>query len=306
VLVQASPTTWQAYNNWGGASLYDYNSPSGRAPKVGFDRPYRWEVSGGLLWWDLPLVRFLERNGYDVSYQADVDGALHPSSLAGRRLIVVAGHSEYWAKELRDGFDRARAAGTNLAFFGANAAYWQVRFEDGGRTIVGYKDSTADPEQDPQRKTDLFRALAQRRWECELIGVQHQGGKLGWTTEGDYTVTSAATSDPWLRAGAFRPGDTVRGVVSREVDTIPPNQSPGQSCGNHITVLFHRELGGDMLGNADAVRFTAPSGATVFASGSHQFVWGLEAAPEIREIPSGLVDSRLQRFARAMLDELAR
>src|SRR5919108_408369 len=39
-LFQSSVTTFQAYNNWGGKSLYSYNSPSGRAQKVSFNRPY--------------------------------------------------------------------------------------------------------------------------------------------------------------------------------------------------------------------------------------------------------------------------
>ena len=70
-------------------------------------------------------------------------------------------------------------------------------------------------------------------------------------------------------------------------------------------MLFHRELGGDTTGDADAVRFTAPSGAKVFASGSHQFAWGLEDVPELREwVPEGVVDPRLQRFVEAMLADM--
>ena len=33
-LFQSSVTTYQAYNNWGGKSLYDFNSARGRAYKV--------------------------------------------------------------------------------------------------------------------------------------------------------------------------------------------------------------------------------------------------------------------------------
>ena len=40
ILYQLPVTTWQAYNGWGGKSLYDYNSPGGRASKVSFNRPY--------------------------------------------------------------------------------------------------------------------------------------------------------------------------------------------------------------------------------------------------------------------------
>jgi hypothetical protein len=304
MLVQAGASTWQAYNGWGGGSLYEFNSPGGRrAAKVSFDRPM---TSPGLtkaLAWDVPLVRFLERRGYDVAYQADVDTARDPATLDGRDIVVVAGHNEYWTKGVRDAFDRAKASGIDLAFFGANAAYWQIRYEDDFRTIVGYKSASWDPETDPQLETDLFRSLVPPRYECALMGIQHQGGILDWATMGDYTVV--ATGDPWLGAAGLAPGDLVKGVVSREVDAIPGHQTAEDSCGNRLTVLFHREAGGDTLGNADGVRFTAPSGAKVFASGSHQFAWGLEDVPELREfVPEGMVDPRLQRFAEAMLGDM--
>jgi hypothetical protein len=305
LLVQAGASTWQAYNGWGGGSLYPFNSPGGnRAAKVAFDRPVDRHALMRAFEWDAPLVMFLERSGYDLAYQADLDTARDPATLQGRKAILVAGHNEYWAKTVRDGFDRARAAGTSLAFFGANAAYWQVRYEDDFHTLVGYKSSAWDPETDPQLETDLFRALVPPRYECGLIGIQHQGGDLAWPVHGDYTVPPGALDDAWLKAAGLVPGDAVKGIVSREVDTIPGHLTAADSCGNKLTVLFHRELGGDTLGNADAVRFTAPSGARVFASGSHEFAWGLAEVPGVTEIPQGLVDARLQRFVRAMLDDM--
>ena len=305
ILVQASPTTWQAYNGWGGGSLYEFNSPNGRrAAKIAFDRPYDQPLEQRPEALEVPLARFLERNGYHVAYQADVDTARDPASLEGRRVVVVAGHSEYWSKGMRDSFDAARDAGTDLAFFGANAAYWQIRYEDDFRTIVGYKSAAWDPETDPALETTQFRALVPPRYECSLMGIQHAGGTLEWTTDGDYTVTADGARDPWMKSAGFVPGDVVRGVVSREVDTIPGTQSAQSSCGNALTVLFHRELGTAESGDADAVRFTAASGAKVFASGSHQFVWGLEDVPEVERMRHGIVDPRLQAFVRAMLDDM--
>ena len=304
ILVQASPNTWQAYNGWGGGSLYEFNSPGGRrAAKVSYERPYDQPLEQPLVW-EAPLARFLERSGYDVGYQTDVDTARDPASLRTRRVVVVSGHSEYWTKEMRDGFEHAREAGVDLAFFGANAAYWQIRYEDDFRTIVSYKSPTADPEPDPALDTYLFRGLVPPRYECGLLGIQHQGGELDWATDGDYVVTEAAAQDPWLRRAGFAEGDVVRGIVSREVDTIPASQSAANACGHPVTVLLHRELGGDALGDADAVWYRAPSGARVFASGSHQFVWGLEDIPEVDAMRHGLADARLQAFVRAMLDDM--
>jgi N,N-dimethylformamidase beta subunit-like, C-terminal len=305
VLVQAGASTWQAYNGWGGGSLYPFNSPGGnRAAKVAFDRPVERQSLERAFEWDAPLVMFLERSGYDLAYQADLDTARDPRTLECRRAVLVAGHNEYWAKAVRDGSERARAAGTSLAFFGANAAYWQVRYEDDFRTLVGYKSAAWDPETDPQLETDLYRALVPPRYECGLMGIQHQGGDLAWPVHGDYTVPPAASADSWLKAAGLAPGDVVEGIVSREVDTIPGHLTAADACGNRLTVLFHRELGGDTLGTADAVRFAAPSGAHVFASGSHEFAWGLAEVPGVSEIPPGLVDPRLQRFVRAMLDDM--
>ena len=69
-------------------------------------------------------------------------------------------------------------------------------------------------------------------------------------------------------------------------------------------MLFHRELGTPEEGDADAVRFTAHSGAEIFSSGSHQFVWGLEDIPEVARMRHGIADPRLQAFTRAMLDDM--
>jgi hypothetical protein len=304
ILIQVPVLTWQAYNSWGGLSLYDFPGLGPRARYVSFERPYAWDGPGGQgpLAWEIPFVRFVERNGYDVAYQSDVYTHAHPASLLGHRLVVAIGHSEYWSKRMRDGFQTARDSGVNLAFMGANAAYWQVRLEDGRRTIVAYK-SMYDPNPDPSLKTAMFRELIPPRYECELIGIQHQGAGLHWPA-GDYTVPAAALGDPWMRGTGFGAGSVIRGVVSIETDTIPGNQSRSSSCGHPLTVLFHRELGGDKDGNADSTRYLAPSGAIVFASGTHQFSWGLDNFSGVRGLVRNLVDTRLQRFMRNALDAM--
>jgi hypothetical protein len=306
-VVQVPVNTWQAYNDWGGKSLYDDLSTNGRrANRVSFDRPYDWHpLPGGQpLEWEYPLVRWLERSGYDVSYQTDVDTDADPASLLRHRLVITAGHGEYWSKTIRDAFQAARDSGGNLAFMGANTGYWQVRYEDGGRTIVAYK-SRNDPEPDPALKTTMFRDLVPPRYECELLGIQSQGVGLNWPPS-DYNAVGDSLSDPWMKGTGFQAGDVVRGIVSVESDTIPGNQTAASSCGHKLTVFFHHETGSDKSGNADAVRYTAPSGARVFASGSHTFAWGLDDFAANPDETHGLADPRLQRFARNAFDDLTR
>ena len=269
ILVDVPVNTWQAYNAWGGKSLYDFNS-TGSAPAshVSFERPYLWGGPGSQVVsaWELPVVRFLEREGYDVSYVTDVDIDHDPGVLLRHRLVIVDGHGEYWTGAMRDAFEAALGAGTNLAFLGANIGYWQVRYENDGRTIVGYK-SPADPEPDPALKTVLFRDLSPPRPECSLLGVQHYTGSYAWP-RGDFVVT--AGDDPWFAGTGLAAGSAVAGVVSREHDQIPAGSPPGMSCGLKVTVLF-RHVGTDPLERAEGLRYSAPSGARVFSAGSLEF-----------------------------------
>jgi hypothetical protein len=302
ILVQVAVNTWQAYNPWGGKSLYPSNSTDlAPAQRVSFDRPLAYTAQGPFDW-EYNMVRFLEHEGYDVSYQTDLDTDLHPESLLQHRLVMVIGHDEYWTKRIRDAFDAARDAGTNLAFTVSNDGYWQIRYEDGGRTIVGYKDSAPDPEPNPALKTIRFRSLNPPRPECALVGVMHYRIREHQTGPVDYTVTQAAASDPWFAGTGFKPGDVVQDVVNNEWDALPESPEPG--CNQPGLVrLFHYE---GPPQNADAVRYTAPSGARVFAGGAQQLSWTLDTFrlnQHGRTLPP---DLRMQQFIRNALADLTR
>jgi hypothetical protein len=303
ILVQVPVNTWEAYNSWGGYSLYNF--PGQQANRVSFDRPYAWDAVGNQnpMGSEYPFVLFLEESGYDVSYQTDLDTDGDPASLLGHRLVIVLGHDEYWTMAMRQAFETARDSGVNLAFMGANDAYWQVRYEDGGSVIVGYK-SNADPIADPSLKTILFRALTPPDPECELMGIQHQGGELNWSP-GDYSLVPSSLTSPWFKGTGFGATSVLSGLVGVETDTIAPGEIPADSCGHKLTVYFERNMGGATDGDADVVSYVAPSGATVFAAGSRQFVWGLADPPPISGRDHGLVDPRLQRFVANMLDDLS-
>jgi hypothetical protein len=136
------------------------------------------------------------------------------------------------------------------------------------------------------------------------MGIQHQGGSLKWNA-GDYSIVPSSLSNPWTAGTGFDASSVVRGVVGVETDTIPHIYTADDSCGHKLTVFFHREMGGDQLGNADAVSYTAPSGAVVFDAGSKRFSWGLADGSSLSGIGGGLVDPRLQRFVENMLNDLS-
>ena len=123
-------------------------------------------------------------------------------------------------------------------------------------------------------------------------------------------MTAAGAADPWLANTGFRAGDTIAGVVGREHDALTGYTGclhPGE------TVLFHYESSADAP--ADATRYTAPSGARVFATGAQEFSWALDGwrsndtlAPSVpvgadRTAPA---DPRVQAFMHNALDDLTR
>jgi hypothetical protein len=298
ILVQVPTNTVEAYNEWGGKSTYVSHIAGGPATRVSFDRP----VLQSLIGWEYPLVRFLENRGYDVAYQTDLDTHLDPASLLQHRLVIVNGHDEYWTSTIRAGFEKARASNINLLFFGANIGYWQVRYEDNGRTMVSYKYSAPDPIADPLQRTKLFRELGQA--ECGLLGVQHMGGHLDWG-RGDYTLDPAAAADPWFAGTGFKAGDTVKGVVSVETDTVPSWRiKKGKTCVDQpLKVLFRADRGGDFNGDARFTRYIAPSGSKVASVGTLELGAGVDDIWQRMTGQPSLVDPRLQRFlANALLD----
>ena len=163
VLFQVSDTTWQAYNAYGGASLY-VGSSGGRAVKVSYNRPFTTRCcsfpNGSpptyLFNNEYPMVRWLERNGYDVSYFSGIDTDRLGAELLEHRLYMPVGHDEYWSGAQRTNVEAARAAGVNIAIFSGNHAFWKTRWEtsiDGTgtpyRTLVCYKETEAGAKTDP-------------------------------------------------------------------------------------------------------------------------------------------------------------
>lgn len=304
ILVQAPVNTWQAYNDWGGRSLY--STPP--ANHISFDRPYS-DPDQLPLRFEYPAVRFLERGGYDVSYTTDVDTGTKPSSLVGHHLVMTLGHSEYWSGAEYGAFEHASQLGESLSFLGANTAYWQVAYADNHRTIIGYKDagypndpSKWDPNPNPAQKTTRFRDLVPSRPECQLVGLGWNQGRLKTLVPADYAVNPAAAADAWFRGTGLGAGSTVRGIVGYEYDSVVP------TCrvrGDDLTVLFGgtAPVPGSVAPTtgAEAVRYRASSGALVFSAGSIMFSWGLDDWAHTRFAGAPPTEPGLQQFMRNAL-----
>ena len=172
IVFMTSDETWQAYNDWGGYSVYTGNATGspwccsaldpGRAVQVSYNRPFatRYDTPGGQDFFfanEYPMVRFMEENGYDMSYvsQLDVAGSNGASMLEQHKTLVNVGHSEYWDAGDRANVTAARNAGVNLAFFAGNLMWWKTRLaasqygSEPDRTLIVYKESLDSTQSDP-------------------------------------------------------------------------------------------------------------------------------------------------------------
>lgn len=269
-LVLASATlTYQAYNAWGGHSLYKGpdSSFATRSHRVSFDRPYDRGGATEVFKFEVPIVQRAERiaaeRGLDLGYTTGWDLDRRAGLLEGARGLVSMGHDEYWSVPMRDAVERARDAGTNLAFLGANVAYWRVRLEDGptgpARTLAGYKDGGADPVKGPT-STVLWRSAPHPRPENALTGMLYEC----FPARGPLVV-----HDPsffaFAAAGAG-PGASYPGLVGTEIDRAYPIAGTP----SNLQVVAHSPVPCADKGRTygDTTYYTAASGAGVFASGT--------------------------------------
>ncbi len=275
-------STDAAYNNWGGKSLYDFNSTGGhRANKVSFDRPFNIDGGAGyVLTWEYPMIRWLEGNGYDVSYLSTSDVQDYPTLLRNHHGVLIVGHNEYWSKAMRNNLEAAVNSGVNLANFAANSIYWQIRFEPSTakhtpeRIIVGYKDAARDPltGKDNSQVTVQFRQSPVNRPEQTLLGSMW-AGSFNWGTNYDWVVADASN---WVFANTgLKNGDHLPGLVGYEYDNV--SRSTPMPAGTDVLSSSHVH---DIAQNRDDVSsatvYTAPGGARVFNAATIQWSWGLD------------------------------
>jgi hypothetical protein len=287
LVLVAGAMTWQAYNAWGGGSLYDGDDETfaSRSTAVSFDRPYEDGFgSGRFMTYDAPLVSLAERAGLPLAWATDYDLAVDPAILEGAAGVVIGGHAEYWTAGMRDAVTKAISTGTNLAVLGANTAYWRVRLagrasgvpgtparRDGRpRIVVGTKAAALDPlaSSDPSGATARFRDAPRPRPEEQLTGMRYDC----FPAETSWTVT-----DPgwwgYMGTGVTK-GEQLVGVVGPESDRVYPAAT--RPVPEQVVAYQQYSCGPGRRTAHTGVYWTAPSGAGVFTAGTMRWVCALE------------------------------
>jgi hypothetical protein len=267
VVIVNDNTTWQAYNTWGGYSLYQGpdGRPADRGYAVSFDRPYDLSGADKFVFFDQAAIAVAEHAGVPLAYETDVDLDQHPGLLNGARAVITLGHDEYYSLAMRNALVKARNAGTNLAFLGANAIYRHIRFADGDRVIICYKEAAVDPlfGKDDADTTQQWRDAPRPRPESVLTGVFYECNPVS----APYVVYDPSS---WIFAGtgAYK-GERFNGMVGPEYDRL----NPAVPFPRPIQVLAHSPLTCDGVASfSDSAYYTAASGAGVFSSGTMRWV----------------------------------
>ena len=320
-LIQLSTNTYNAYNNWGGFSLYGYH---GRANVPGHRVTFQRPSAGQFGQWELPFVAWAEANGYVFDYAANSDLEFHPEELKAYKLVLSVGHDEYWSSLMRDHLEAFIKAGGNVAFFSGNTCCWQVRSEDQGQALTCWKQWY---NLDPAYRDGNIKLLT-TAWSHELIGrPENQLTGVGFLfggyhrSHGQFMDGASAFTvhrpEHWALEGTgLKRGDSFGGkdtIVGYECDgcefelrdglpvpthrdgtpkgftilgTCPAKWAPGDS-------LWYDKFPTDRVGSATMGLYT--QGGTVFTVGTTDWSHGLRGK-----------DAAVERITKNVLDRLGK
>ena len=304
LLFQTSDATWQAYNIYGdtesnGKSLYRGVTGT-KASKVSYNRPFYTRAGNGgggamedwLFNSEYPMLRFLEKNGYDVTYTTDIDSDRRGNLIANHRVFMSVGHDEYWSKGMRNNVTAAREAGTHLAFFSGNEIYWKTRYENSistdntsFRTLVCYKEGSQGENQ-CNGKCDETTTEWTGLWRsgCEFPdsdGCKPENtlsGQLSWD---GFTGTIEVPSD--YKNLRFWRNTNVSSLTNGQTATLTqntlgyewnPEQESYRSTYPAGRVILSKTIVNGKTHHLSL--YKSGGGALVFGAGTVQWSWGLD------------------------------
>ena len=222
IIYQTSDETWEAYNTWGGNSLYQCGGSPPPAPfssdtdpvcppgnpqgyqgafAVSYNRPWDTAITDNGESWlfnaEFPMIEFLEEQGYDVTYTSGSDVDANGSLLLNHKVFISSGHDEYWSAAQRANVTNARDHGVNLAFFSGNEIFWKTRWGasiDGSntpyRTLITYKETHFNAPTDPEDPGTWTGS-----WEDPRFSPPADGDDPGNSLTGQYFAVNEGTTD---------------------------------------------------------------------------------------------------------------
>lgn len=319
IIYKTSDATWRAaYNHYGlksspetGKNVYGQSTGVGnimeRSTMVSYHRPV---LTRGAVkqtyWWacELPLIVFLERNGYNVKYVTSVDlDKVGLPLLQKGTVFLSSGHDEYWSTPMRDAVETWRDdhAGRSI-FMSGNEVFWKVRFEYVGDEVRMwcFKDTMPGPNAAGNRAAgsafdpvDWTGTWMDTRWPDHRDGALLTGTKFGMNGVYDYDVVIPQNPygglKVWGGSSLVDAPVTVTRVLGFEGDHLFPTQ-PGQSV--KILAAYTRAAPGG-LSDSNGEYYNVPGniewgiiaqryagGGLTVGFGTCQWAWALDTSHE--------------------------
>ncbi|MDM5181693.1 hypothetical protein PO883_31430 [Massilia sp. DJPM01] len=292
--VLASTNTWQAYNPWGGASLYRSTLDDGLERQFAFivhgQRPNPAAsplgAEGHLANAERHVLAWLDRNKVAFDLFADIDLHELPGLLQQYQTLLINTHSEYWSANMYRALEAFQAKGGNLIYLSANGLYWktaisknrmEVRFDHSCHTLINDTGGRWRDFGRPEWRTlgITFTRAGYRAYfrPYRVIAARH------WIFEDTDVAVDDLVGCEGLNCG---------GASGWELDKLDPAGSPPG--------LVHLAKGTNpWRAGADMVYFPHAGGGAVFSVGSITFGGSLAVDPVL----SRMLLNVIARFSQA-------
>lgn len=314
LIYKTSDSTWgAAYNHYGtkaninGSNVYGAGTGVGnimsRCFAVDYHRPVI--TRGGVMqtyWWacELPLIRFLERNGYSMKYITCVDlDKQGVALLAGKgQVFLSSGHDEYWTQPMRDAVESWRDSyGGHSVFMSGNEVFWRARYVHVGdrSTLYCYKDTMPGPTGFSRNAGDPLDPVT---WTGTWKDTRWPGRQPEWFLTGtDFGMNGIFDYDAviprnpygglkvWGGSSLVDSQITISRIIGFEADHAHPTQPEGSY---RILAAYTRAAPGG-LSDANGQNYNVPgniewgivaqryaSGAMTVGFGTCQWSWALD------------------------------
>jgi len=289
----ASPLTGRSY--YGASGGFNLGN---RAWAATYHRPIVTRGAHPVTYWlnaEAPMIRWMERNGFDVSYSASKDWRSTGPTMADCGTYVSCGHDEYWSVGMRARWEALRDAGKHLLFMSGNEVFWRTRFDDelggsgDGDVQWCYKDTMETSQVDPVTWTGTWRDTRRPGGAEPESGLTGTFFRMNGIKNESMVMSS---SDPptdhvfWRDTTVPASGINRSLVVGFEADELDPQQ-PADSrtvlaqTSINIDGFYANDNGSDYTGNGTitwgVISQRYGSGAVVVGFGTCQWSWGLDA-----------------------------
>jgi len=288
ILVQASSSTWNAYNWWGGKSLYTSSSSDHiRSWFTSLERPSTIFLGkSDYANYGLGVIKFLYNEGVTAEFCDSEDLDRDPSLLDSYDLFISTGHDEYWSDTQRDAVEAFIAGGGNAMFLSGNICWWRIRWN--GSQEICYKDASLDPstylwdEAPANRPSNRLTAVNWRETNVGLPGSDYRAYR---TNHWAYAGTGLQDGD--LFGTQLMPGDEVDGLYLDWQNGLPFPAASAYAEGTPATteiLALAPALRYDQTDTTFAAMTLYTQGGTVFTGSYRRYGLDLLTCPVLAQV----------------------